>query len=70
MGHETRILTLREEHIFEVFQKRVLRRILGPKGDEVAGGRRKLNNEEHYNLYSSPNFITIVKSIRIRLAVM
>jgi hypothetical protein len=38
-----------------VFENRVLRRIFGPKRDEVLGGCRKLHNEELHNLYSSPN---------------
>jgi hypothetical protein len=44
--------TLREEHILRVFQNRVLRRIFGPKRDEVWGGWRRLHNEElyYYNL--------------------
>jgi hypothetical protein len=44
---------LREEHRLRVFEKRVLRRIFGPKKDEVTGGWRKLHNEELHNLYSS-----------------
>jgi hypothetical protein len=40
-----------------VFKNRVLRRIFGPKRDEVTGGWRKLRNEELHNLYSSPNTI-------------
>jgi hypothetical protein len=43
-GCETWSLTLREEHILRVFKNRVLRRILGPKRDEVTGGWRKLHN--------------------------
>jgi hypothetical protein len=46
---------LREEHRLRVFENRVLRRISGSKRDEVAGGWRKLHNEELHNLYSSPN---------------
>jgi hypothetical protein len=38
-----------------VFEKRVLRKILGPKSDEVTGDWRKLHNEELHNLYSSPS---------------
>jgi hypothetical protein len=38
-----------------VFENRVLRRIFGPKRDEVTGDWRKLHNEELHNLYSSPN---------------
>jgi hypothetical protein len=45
---------------------RVLRRIFGPKGDEVTGGWRKLHNEELHNLYSSPSIIRMIKSRRIR----
>jgi hypothetical protein len=40
-----------------VFDNRVLRRIFRPKGDEIIGGRRKLQNKEPHNLYSSPNMI-------------
>jgi hypothetical protein len=45
-GCETWSLTLREEHRLRVFEDRVLRRIFGPKRDEVTGGWRKLHNEE------------------------
>jgi hypothetical protein len=48
---------LREEHRLRVFENRVLRRIFGPKRDEVKGEWRKLHNEELYNLYSSPDII-------------
>jgi hypothetical protein len=40
-----------------VFENRVLRRIFGPKRDEVTGGWRKLHNEELHNLHTSPNEI-------------
>jgi hypothetical protein len=46
-----------------VFEKRVLRKIFGPKREEVAGGWRKLHNEPH-NLYASPNIIKVIKSSR------
>jgi hypothetical protein len=59
-------LTFREEHRLRLFQNRVLRRIFGPKRDEVTGGRRKLHNEELHNFYSSPNIIKMIKSRRIR----
>jgi hypothetical protein len=55
-------VTLREEHRLRVFENRVLRRIFGPKRDEVTGGWRKLHNEELHNLYSSPNIIRVIKS--------
>jgi hypothetical protein len=45
---------LREEHRLRVFEKRVLRRIFGPKTDEVTGGWKKLHNVELLNLYSLP----------------
>jgi hypothetical protein len=51
-----------------VFENRVLRRISGPKRDEVAGGWRKLHNEELHNLYSSPSVIRMIKSRRMRWA--
>jgi hypothetical protein len=51
-----------------VFENRVLRRIFGPKRDEVTGEDRKLHNEELHDLYSSPSIIRMVKARRIRLA--
>jgi hypothetical protein len=48
-----------------VFENRVLKRICGPKGGEVAGGWRKLHNEELHNLYSSPRTIRMIKSRRM-----
>jgi hypothetical protein len=56
-GCETWSLTLREEHRLRVFENRVLRRIFGPKKDEVTGAWRKLHIEELHNLYSSPDII-------------
>jgi hypothetical protein len=49
-----------------VFENRVLRRIFGPKRDEVTRDWRKLHNEELHNLYSSPNIIRMIKSWRVR----
>jgi hypothetical protein len=51
-----------------VFENRVLRRIFGPKRDEVTGEWRELHNEELHDLYSSPSIIRIIKSRRMRLA--
>jgi hypothetical protein len=51
-----------------VFENRVLRRIFGPKRNEVTGEWRKLHNEELHNLYSSPDIIRQVKSMRMRWA--
>jgi hypothetical protein len=44
-----------------VFENRVLKRILTPKREEVAGGWRKLHNEEPHDVYSSPNIIRVIK---------
>jgi hypothetical protein len=65
---ETWSLTLREEHILRLFENRVLRRIFGPKRDEVTGEWRKLHNDELHDLYSSPSIIRIIKSRRIKWA--
>jgi hypothetical protein len=46
----------------------MLRRIFGPKRDEVTAGSRKLHNEEFHNLYSSPSIIRMIMSRRMRLA--
>jgi hypothetical protein len=51
-----------------VFENKVLRRIFGPKRDEVTGEWRRLHNKELYALYSSPNIIRVVKSRRLRWA--
>jgi hypothetical protein len=51
-----------------VFENRVLRRIFGPKRDEVTGGWRKLHNEELHNLYSSLSIIRMDKSRRMTWA--
>ena len=60
-GCETWSLTLKEERGLRVFENRVLRRIFGPKRDEVTGERRKLHNEELNDLYSSPNIVWVIK---------
>jgi hypothetical protein len=51
----------------EIFENRVLRRMFGPKRDEVTGGWIKLLNVELHNLYSSPSIIRWIKSRRMRL---
>jgi hypothetical protein len=67
-GCETWSLTLKEEHRLRVFENRMLRRIFGPKRDEVMGEWRKLHNEDLRDLYSSPIKIRIIKSRRMRWA--
>ena len=67
-GCETWSLTLREERRLRVFENRVLRRVFGPKRDEVTGEWRKLHNEEFSHLYSLPNIVRVVKSRRMRWA--
>jgi hypothetical protein len=59
-GCEAWSLTLSEEHRLRVFENRVLRRIFGPKRDEVTGGWRKLHNEELRNLHFSPSIIRMI----------
>jgi hypothetical protein len=51
---------LREECWLRVFENRVLRRIFGPKRDEVTGEWRRLHNKELYALYYSPNIIRVI----------
>jgi hypothetical protein len=65
-GCGTWSLTLREEYRLRVFENRVLRRIFGPKRDEVTGEWRKLHSEELHNLYSFPDIIRQITSRRLR----
>jgi hypothetical protein len=65
-GCETWPLTLREERRLRVFENRVLRRVFGPKRDEVTGEWKKLHNEELNYLYFLPNIVWVVKSRRMR----
>ena len=67
-GCETWSLTLRVERRLRVFENRVLRRVFGPRRDEVTGEWRKLHNEELSDLYSLPNIVQVVKSRRMRWA--
>jgi hypothetical protein len=63
---ETWSFTLREELWLKVFENRVLRRIFGPKRDEVTGAWRKLYNEKFNDLYISSSIVRVIKSRRMR----
>ena len=65
-GCETWSLTLREERRLRVFENRVLRRIFGPRKDEVTGDWSRLHNEELNDLHSSPNMVRVIESRRMR----
>ena len=67
-GCETWSLTLWEERRLRVFENRVLRRIFGPKRDEITRECRKLHNEELNDMYSSPNIVRVINSRRMRWA--
>ena len=67
-GRETWSLTLREERKLRVFENMVLRRIFGPRREEVTGEWRRLHNEELNDLYSSNNIVWVMKSRRMRWA--
>ena len=67
-GCETWSLKLTEERRLRVFENRVLRRIFGPKRDELRRDWRKLHNEELSVLYSSPNIVRVIKSRIMRWA--
>jgi len=59
---------LREERKLRVFENMVLRRIFGPRKDEVTGQWRRLHNEELNDLYPSPNIVRVIKSRGMRWA--
>jgi hypothetical protein len=61
-GYETLSLILRQEYRLRLFENRVLRRISGPKRDEVSGKHRKLHDEELRDLCSSPGIVRKIKS--------
>ena len=63
-GYETWFLTVMVERRLRVFENRVQRRIFGPKRDKATREWRKLHNENHGGLYSSPNIVWVIKSSR------
>ena len=65
-GCETWSLTLREERRLRLFENRVLRRIFGPKRDEVTGEWRKLQNVELNEMYCSSNIVRVIRSRRMK----
>jgi hypothetical protein len=67
-GCETWFLSLKEEHRLRMFENRVLRRIFGPKKEELTGDWGKLHSDELHILYSSQNIIRQIKSRRMRWA--
>jgi hypothetical protein len=67
-GCKTWSLTLREERKLRVFENMVLRRIFGPRRDEVTGEWRRLHNEELNDLYCSPTVVRVIKWRRMRWA--
>jgi len=67
-GCETWSLTLSEERKLRVFENMVLRKIFGPRREEVTGEWRRLHNEELNDLYLSPNIVRVIKSKRMRWA--
>jgi len=67
-GCETWLLSLREERKLRVIENMVLRRIFGPRRDEVTGEWRRLHKEELSDLYASPNIVRVIKSRRMKWA--
>jgi hypothetical protein len=59
---------LREEHRLRVSEKKLLRRIFGPKVDEIIEYWRKLHSEQLHNMYLSLNIIKMINSWKMKLA--
>ena len=62
------VANIKGENWLRIFEGRVLRRIFGPRKDEVTGERRKVPNEEFNNLYCPPNIVHVIKSRRLKRA--
>jgi len=58
---ETWSLALKEGHRLKVSENRVLRKTFEPQREELAGGWRRLHNEQLHNLYASPNVVRVIK---------
>ena len=67
-GCETWSLTLQDKRKLRLMENMVLRRIFGPRRDEVKGEWRRLHNEELNDLYCSPNIVRVIKSRRMKWA--
>jgi hypothetical protein len=67
-GCETWSFTMGKKHRLRMFENGVLRKIFGPKSDEVMGEWRGMHKEKHYDLYSLNNIIRVIKSGRMRWA--
>jgi hypothetical protein len=63
-GCETWFLTLKEGCTLRVFENRSLKRIFGPRGEEMIGGWRKMHNEQLHNFYSSPHMFKMISQGR------
>ena len=64
---ETWSFTLKNEYGLKMFENMIVRKVFGPKRDEITGEWRRLHNEELHDLYSSTNVIRVIKSRRMRL---
>ena len=66
MQGKAQSVTLREVFRLRVLENRMLRKIFGPKRDEIKGNWREMHNEALHDLYCSPNIVRVIKSRRVR----